>query len=166
MLTKHYFANYRFLESKIKSMRRRLKYFENHPLTGSHGVVKGSMQHFPFIECHYAVSSPRIKSAEERETLMSQLAIDLEGNLRLLEDMKLDIEDFIENSNYLTMEEQTIFRLKFIDRATLKVIGDELGYDKSVISRKIDDVIDRLPENNDENEISSRLQQVATKTTK
>ena len=42
-LTKEFFANYKYLGSMVKSMERRLKYFENHPLVSEHGVVKGSM---------------------------------------------------------------------------------------------------------------------------
>lgn len=144
VLTREFFANYKYLDSMIKSMERRLRYFENHPLASSHGVVKGSMKVFPYVECHFVVSGANVKSSEERNKAIRQLSLDLINNKQLYEDMKLDIERFIFDNNDLTLEEQTIFRLKYIDEWSLEKIGRELGYDKSVISRKIDNVINRL----------------------
>lgn len=157
MITREYFANYKYLESRIKSMRRRITYFERHPLSGVHGVVKGSMSGYPFAECHFVISAPSIKSAEERNVLINQLSIDLAGNLLLFEDMKLDIEEFIENSELLNMEEQTIFRLKYIENWSYEKIGDTIGYDKSAVSRKIDKVLERIDSESDKNEISSKI---------
>lgn len=161
VITRDYFANYRYLTAAIKSMQRRLRYFENHPLGGTHGVVKGSMEGFPYAECHFVVSGANVKSFDERDVLVKQLILDLEGNLRHLEDIKLDIESFIENSDLLSLEERTIFRLKFIENKKDREIGEELGYDRSTISKKIDDVINRLPENFGDNEISFDLRHVS-----
>lgn len=144
LLTREFFANYKYLDSMIKSMERRLRYFENHPLASSHGVVKGSMKVFPYVECHFVVSGANVKSSEERNKAIRQLSLDLINNKQFYEDMKLDIERFIFDNDDLTLEEQTIFRLKYIDEWSLEKIGRELGYDKSVISRKIDNVINRL----------------------
>lgn len=161
VITKDYFANYKYLKTMINSMQRRLRYFENHPLGGEHGVVNGSMKEFPYAECHFIVSGASVKDSDERDTIVKQLVLDLEGNLRYLEDMKLDIESFIESSDLLNLEERTIFRLKFIDEKKDREIGAELGYDRSTISKKIDDVISRLPQNYDENEISCNLRYVS-----
>lgn len=154
ILTKEYLADYKYLRSMIKSMERRLKYYENHPLTSSHGVVNGSMQSFPYAACHFVVSGASVKSSEEREKTINQLMIDLEGNKRLFEDMKLDIETFIFDNPGLSIEEQTILRLKYVDEWTFEKIGEELGYDKSAISRKIDVILDRMETEVTENEIS------------
>lgn len=135
-------------------MERRLKYFENHPLASSHGVVKGSMKVFPYVECHFVVSGASVKSSEEREKTVKQILINLEGNKRLFEDMKLDIEAFIFDNPGLSIEEQTILRLKYVDEWTFEKIGEELGYDKSVISRKIDAVLSRFESTDSANEIA------------
>lgn len=165
ILTKEYLANYKYLKSMIKSIERRLKYYENHPLTSSHGVVNGSMQSFPYAACHFVVSGASVKSSEEREKTINQLMIDLEGNKRLFEDMKLDIETFIFDNPRLSIEEQTILRLKYIENRSLEEIGKELWYDKSVIARKIDSALDRLNNSCDVSEISSSISPTATKTT-
>lgn len=157
IVTREYFANYKYLKSMIKSMERRLRYFENHPLTSSHGVVNGSMKKFPYAECHFVVSGPNVKTAEEREKIIKQLIIDLRNSKQQYEDMKLDIEQFIFDNNGLNLEEQTIFRLKYIEDWSLEKIGSELGYDKSVISRKIDQVLKRISAISDNGEISSKL---------
>ena len=65
-ITRDFFTNYVYLESRIKSIKRRLRYFETHPLTAEHGIVKGSMNRFPYTECHFVVSGVRSKSREER----------------------------------------------------------------------------------------------------
>ncbi|MSA01046.1 hypothetical protein GKG47_11855 [Lactonifactor sp. BIOML-A3] len=157
ILTREFFANYKYLGSMIKSMERRLRYFENHPLVSEHGVVNGSMKMFPYAACHFVVSGASVKSKEERETMIRQLMVDLEGNRILYEDMKLDIERFIFDNPGLTLEEQTIFRLKYIENWSLEKIGYELGYDKSVISRKIDAVLDKTGNNSNLGEIFSML---------
>lgn len=154
ILTKAFFADYKYLGSMIKSMERRLKYFKNHPLTSEYGTVKGSMENFPYVACHFVVSGANVKSKEERENTVNQLMIDLEGNRRLYEDMKMDIERFIFDNSDLTLEEQTILRLKYIDEWSYEKIGMELGYNKSVISRKIDGILNKFEDSDSQNEIS------------
>lgn len=141
IITREYLATYIYLESRIRSIRRRLKYFESHPLASEYGVVKGSMDGFPYAACHFVVSGANVKSDEERKNQISQLTVDLKGNEQIFEDMKLDIEMSIENSEELSIEEQTMLRLKYIDRLTNSQIGQELGYDGSTVSRKIDKII-------------------------
>lgn len=139
VITREFFAQYVYLDSYIKSIRRRLKYFENHPILAEHGVVSGSMKEFPYTQCHFVISGPNVKSDEERKKVVSQLLIDLHGNEQLYEDMKLDIEIFIESLDRI--EDKAIMRLKYIDKWTDERIGTELGYDRSTISKKIDKII-------------------------
>lgn len=140
VITREYLAQYIYLESHIKSIKRRLKYFKNHPVMSEHGVVSGSMQRFPYVQCHFVVSGPNVKSDEERKKTISQLMVDLKAHERLYEDMQLDIECFIEGLE--NIEDKTILRLKYIDRYTDEQIGRELGYDRSTISKKIDKILD------------------------
>lgn len=142
VITREYLAQYIFLESHIKSIRRRLKYFKNHPVKAEHGVVAGSMEEFPYAQCHFVVSGPNIKSNEERKKVISQLIVDLKAHERLYDDMQLDIECFIESLEKI--EDKTILRLKYIDRYTDEEIGRELGYDRSTISKKIDKILDNV----------------------
>ncbi len=141
IITREFLAQYVYLDSYIKSIRRRLKYFENHPVSAEHGVVSGSMRVFPYAQCHFVVSAPNVKSDEERKKIVNQLIIDLKGNEQLYEDMKLDIEVFINSLE--NIEDKVILRLKYIDNWTYERIGEELGYDRTTISKRIDKIIDR-----------------------
>lgn len=141
IITREFLAQYIYLDSYIKSIRRRLKYFQNHPVLAEHGVVSGSMKEFPYAQCHFVVSAPNVKSDEERKRIVNQLIVDLNGNEQLYEDMKLDIEIFIESLD--NIEDKVILRLKYIDNWTYERIGEELGYDRTTISKRIDKIIEK-----------------------
>lgn len=138
VLTRDYLATYTYLESEIKRIQRRVKYYEDHSAQGTYGVVKGSMQQFPFAECHFVVSGPTIKSTEQRNKAVRQLAIDLKGNQQLFEDMKLDIEAFLESIPPDDVEMKHILALKYVERKTDEEIGNELGFSRRAIGDKID----------------------------
>lgn len=138
ILTREYLETYAYLESEIKRIQRRLKYYEAHPAQAAYGVVKGSMQQFPFTECHFVVSGPTIKSTEQRNKAVRQLAIDLKGNQQLFEDMKLDIEAFLESIPPDDVEMKHILALKYVERKTDEEIGNELGFSRRAIGDKID----------------------------
>ena len=138
-LTREYLEQYIYLESYIKSIQRRLRYFEKHKILSEYGVVKGSMKQFPYAQCHFVVTGSNIKSTEERNNTINQLTIDLYGNMQMYEDMKLEIETYIESM--VSIEDKLIMRLKYIDKWTDEKIGDELGYDRSTISKKIEKIL-------------------------
>jgi hypothetical protein len=137
-LTREYLATYTYLESEIKRLRRRIKYYENNPLTSEYGIVKGSLKQFPFTECHFVVSGASVKSNEEREKMVRQLLIDLKGNEQLFEDMKLEIECFLEKLPVEEVEIKHILAMKYIERISENDIANELGYERRTIGKKID----------------------------
>lgn len=138
ILTREYLASYVYLESEIKRIRRRIKYYEEHPIPQLHGIVKGSLKQFPYTECHFVVSGSTIKSDTERKKVVRQLIIDLKGNERLFEDMKLEIECFLEKIPPTDLEIKMILAMKYIDRKTDYAIAAEFGCDRSTINKKID----------------------------
>ena len=84
------------------------------------------------------VSGPTVKSDEERKKLVRQLIIDLKGNERLFEDMKLEIECFLEKIPPSQLQIKRILFLKYVDRKTDFEIAAELGCDRSTINKKIE----------------------------
>ena len=136
VLTREFLSSYIYLESEIKRIRRRIKYYEDHPLQTEYGIVKGSLQQFPYTECNFVVSGVRPKSSIDREKQIRQLVIDLKGNEQLYEDMKLDIECCIENIQDLEMKQ--ILRMKYVERHTDSEIAEELHYERRTIGKKID----------------------------
>lgn len=137
-LTREYLATYTYLESEIKRLRRRIKHYENNPLTSEYGIVKGSLKQFPFTECHFVVSGANVKSNEEREKMVLQLLIDLKGNEQLFEDMKLEIECFLEKLPVEEVEIKHILAMKYVERVSEGEIANELGYERRAIGKKID----------------------------
>lgn len=155
IITREFLAQYVYLESELRRIRRKLKYYDEHPLTGEHGVVSGSMGEFPYIACHFVVGPASIKSDEQRKKDIQQLAIDLKGNEQLYEDMKLEIELFLEEAPELKsdLELKEILNLKYVEGMKDKKIAEKLGYDRSTIIKKIDRFLDRY-ETTDKNEVS------------
>jgi len=143
-LTKEYLATYTYLESEIKRIRRRIKYYEKNPLTSEYGIVKGSLKQFPFTECHFVVSGANVKSNEEREKPVRQLLIDLKGNERLFEDMKLEIECFLEKLGSEQVEIKQILYYRYVERWPYEDIAKELSYDRTTIQKKIDKFLDSI----------------------
>lgn len=137
-LTREYLATYTYLESEIKRIKRRIKYYENNPLTSEYGIVKGSLQQFPYTECHFVVSGANVKSNEEREKAIRQLLIDLKGNEQLFEDMKLAIECFLEKLGPGQLEMKQILYYRYVERWPFEDIAKEMNYDRTTIQKKID----------------------------
>lgn len=137
-LTREYLATYTYLESEIKRLRRRMKYYEDNPLRTEYGITKGSLKQFPYTECHFVVSGANVKSNEEREKMVRQLLIDLKGNEQLFEDMKLEIECFLEKLPVEEVEIKHILAMKYVERISEGEIANELGYERRAIGKKID----------------------------
>ena len=118
ILTRDYLATYTYLESEIKRIRRRIKHYEDNPVQQVCGVVKGSMQQFPFTECHFVVSGATVKSTEERDKTIRQLLIDLKGNEQLFEDMKLEEIARVTNTNLNTVKSRLYKSLRRLRELT------------------------------------------------
>ena len=144
ILTRDYLATYTYLESEIKRIRRRIKHYEDNPVQQVCGVVKGSMQQFPFTECHFVVSGATVKSTEERDKTIRQLLIDLKGNEQLFEDMKLDIEQYLESFPPEHQQDKQLLIMKYVERMSDYDIAAELDCDRSTVSKRIDRIIERI----------------------
>lgn len=138
VLTREYLATYVYLEAEIKRMRRRIKYYETHPLQQEYGVVRGSMQQFPFTQCNFVVSGPKVKSTKERDQQISQLLVDLKGNEQFLADMKLEIELFLESLPPEDIEIKHILALKYVEGLRDGEIAKKINCDRSTVIKKID----------------------------
>ncbi len=145
VITREFLAQYMYLESELKRIRRKLKYYETHPMQGEHGVVSGSMKNFPYAACHFVVGPASIKSDEQRKRDIKQLSIDLKGNEQLFQDMKLDIELFLETAPELNrdLELKEIMHLKYIEGWKDGQIAKKFNYDRRTIGKKIDRFLDK-----------------------
>ena len=84
------------------------------------------------------VSGASVKSNEEREKMVRQLLIDLKGNEQLFEDMKLEIECFLENLGSEQVEIKQILYYRYVERWSYDEIAKEINYDRTIVQKKVD----------------------------
>lgn len=137
MISKELFEKYNAIEREIKRINRKLDYYSQHPMSGIHGVVSGSRRDFPYSECHFVISGSDVKSDETRKQKIQNLMIALQERKREYENIQIEIDIAIEEIEDIEMRQ--ILQYKFIDRMTDYEIGNELGYERSTISKKISD---------------------------
>ena len=136
VLSRENMEKYSKIENEINRINRKLDYYANNPVSGEHGVVKGSMEGFPYAECHFVVSAPNVKTSDERHKKVQNLVIELGEKKKRYEDLQLEIDFAIEDID--DMEMRQIFQYKYIEHKTDYEIGKLLGYDRSTISKKLD----------------------------
>ena len=135
MITKKDLENYNLIQREIKRIERKLEYYKLHPLTSEHGVVTGSMKSFPYAEKHFVLSAPNVKSDRERKKQVQQLTFTLIQRKQELEELKFAIDVAIEEID--DMELRQIVQMKYIDEMKDSDIADELGYERSSITKKL-----------------------------
>lgn len=136
ILNRENMKKYLDLENEIKRINRKLDYYASHPIYGQHGVVRGSMEVFPYTECHFVVGAPDTQAADQRHKKVQKLMIELITKKKVYEAFRLEIDIAIENIE--DMEMKQIFQYKYIERLDDAKIGNLLGYDRSTISKKLD----------------------------
>lgn len=142
VLTRKILENYLNIEHEIKRINRKLNYYSRHPLSASHGVVKGSMGSFPYAQCHFVVGSPDVKTSNDRHNRIMQLMVELGEKKNQYEDLQLEIDMAIEE--IADLEIRQILQLKYIERWTDEEIGEELGFERSTVSKKLTKYFDSL----------------------
>ena len=81
---------------------------------------------------------------EERDKTIRQLLIDLKGNEQLFEDMKLDIEQYLESFPPEHLQDKRLLVMKYVDRMSDYDIAADLDCDRSTVSKRIDRIIERI----------------------
>lgn len=150
VLNRENLNKYLQIEHEINRINRKLEHYATHPIQGTHGVVKGSMNGFPYAECHFVVGAPDVKSTEERHKKVQNLVIALSTAKKEYENFKLDIDIAIENVDDLEMRQ--ILEYKYIDRISDSKIADMLGYDRSTISKKLNRFFEKQVSHNSHSE--------------
>ena len=140
VLSRENMEKYLKLENEIKRINRKLDYYANNPVFGQHGVVRGSMSEFPYVQCNFTVGAPDVKTTEDRHKKVQNLIIELRHRKKEYEDLQLDIDFAIEEIKDIEMRQ--ILQYKYIDRMTDSEIGEILGYDRSTISKKMEKFFD------------------------
>lgn len=142
-MTKQYLEDYLLLEKSIQRCEKKLKYYLEHPIQTVAGTVMSSMQEFPYCLTHITVSASDSPKAElQRNELIKTLTIEIAYNMQKYEEKRLYIDLFIESIENLEIKE--ILSQKYLEGRTLEQIGEDLCYDKSTISKKIDNYFQQI----------------------
>lgn len=96
------------------------------------GKVKGSSKEFPYIETHMTVAMDEPK----REDNIARQRMINEKRKDHVDDLMIEIEEFI--ADIPDSVTRQIFELVFLEGKTQQDVGDQLGLERSSISKRID----------------------------
>jgi hypothetical protein len=125
---------YRAIKDEIKDIEKRIEETKKVEIIEC-GVVKGSSKHFPYTPQNYHVYGIDPVDASKKQKEISELLRQREYKRSELIAKEIELEEYIADIQDSTT--RLIFRKHFIDGDNQIKIGKDLGYDQSVISRKI-----------------------------
>lgn len=135
VLTKELLNEYSRTIKELEVINRKIDYYSRVVAKSEHGVVMGSMKDYPYAEKHFVLSGSDITSDEARQEKLKQLLIDLSAKRKHYDDVICDIG--IELEKITDSEISTILFEKYVEGKSDSQIADDLGYERSAISKKI-----------------------------
>lgn len=138
-LTKALLKEYQNRENEIIRIENRIDHYTHLVIPSEHGVVRGSMKDFPYAEKQFVLSGSDIKSDKDRNDKLNQLLFTLEQRKREFIDIDIEVGLAIEAIEDVEMRQMIVE--KFINHLTDKEIGEKIGYERSVITRKINNFL-------------------------
>jgi len=135
MMTKKQLAEYTYLEQAIERTKKSIEYLENNPPQKQYGKVYGSSKEFPYLTRSFNISGYNGPEADKWLKKKNELRIKLENQLRELEKLRLEIEEFIQDIPDLSTK--LIFTYIYIDGMTQEEVAKKLHMEQSTISKRI-----------------------------
>jgi len=146
MITKETLANYTYLEQCIAETKKQIKRLEQHPPIVEYDKVYGSSSEFPYTMRSFSVTGYNGASADKWNKRIATLGLKLKKQLSELEELKLQIEEFISDMPKEKALEQLIFKYIFVKGMNQTEVAMKLHMDQSNISRKITDYLKQYNE--------------------
>lgn len=138
-LTKELLKEYQECENEIIRLENRIEHYANLVIPSEHGVVRGSMREYPYAEKSFVLSGSNIKSDKERNDKLKQLLFTLEERKKYFIDLDIQVGIAIEAIKDAKMRIMIVD--KFINHMTDAEIADKVGYERSVVTRKINNFL-------------------------
>ena len=138
-LTKSLLKEYQNRENEIIRLEERIDHFTHLVIPSEHGVVRGSSKSFPYTEKSFVLSGSNVKSDKERNDKLNQLLFTLEQRKKEFIDIDIEVGLAIEAIEDVEMRQMIVE--KFINHLTDREIGDKIGYERSLITRKINNFL-------------------------
>lgn len=139
MITKEYLANYPYLKELIERDKEKLEKLKTNPPVNEVGKVYGSSKSFPYLPRGFYVSEPNIKDNKEWKEKVRALEVQLQSEIRLLEQIKCEIDMLI--AKIINPRDKLVFEYLYHDGLTQQQVARKLFIDQSVVSRAIDKYI-------------------------
>lgn len=127
--------SYKYICKNIEDIAKRIRQQERIIDSLQYDVVVGSLPDFPYTQAHFPIAGYNVDDMAQR----NQDTTKMREELRKLKQDKREIESFI-----LSIQDPTlalIFRLLFFDGKKQREVADEIGMDRSRISRKVRDYL-------------------------
>ncbi len=138
MAGKALLKQYRDLQIEIKELENRIKKLENCTYEVEHDVVRGSDNVFPYTEKTFHIEGYNIQDIDKRNKRLNQLEKLLIKRKDKCEDMKLQIEEFI--NTIPDSRTRRVFQYRYIDNLNWLEIAHRIGkYDESYPRKVIHD---------------------------
>lgn len=121
-MTKQELEQLKSLKQEVKQLQNELRHM---PLTTD--SVKGSMDEFPYIEQTFKIVGVDMDKAKRLRKKLGRKLDELQDMIEVMEDWLETVPD---------SEIRTILRLKYRNGMNWARIGEELGYDRTTVSKK------------------------------
>lgn len=132
---KEFLSQYNDLKVEISELENRIKKLKSKKIGIEQDSVKGSSNVFPYIERKFTIEGynyPEVDRKEERLIKLNQL---LYKRKNKCEDMKLQIEEFI--NTIPDSKTRRVFHYRYIDNFSWCVIAGKIGKTDESYPRKI-----------------------------
>lgn len=133
-MTEKELSQYKAIKKEIADLNKRIEETKQAEIV-PFGTVKGSSKYFPYTPMTFHVAGIDPADATQRQKEISELLRQREFQKNELLKKQIEIEGYISGIQDSTT--RTIFRMYYIDGLSQWEIARKLGYDQSIISRKI-----------------------------
>ena len=145
VLTRELLTQYGKLEREIRRIEDKLEYYSKLQVPSEYGVVKGSAKNFPYTEKTFVFSGSDVKSDEARQHRLRELLVLLQEKRNNFIELGIEVAFAIEEIDDIEMRQ--IIENKFINGMTDQQIGDIIGVERSVVSRKLTNFFEKQAQN-------------------
>lgn len=135
MITKEYLSNYTYLKQCIEDTEKKIDYYNNHPPIVEYGKVYGSSKDFPYTLRSFSISGYNGQDGDKWRNKVGILKLKLEKQYRELEEMKLDIELYIQDIPDIST--RLMFSYIYINDMKQEDAAKKLHVERSTISKRI-----------------------------
>ncbi|MGO5072359.1 hypothetical protein ACTQ4K_00160 [Clostridium sporogenes] len=116
---------YNDLKLEISDLECRIKNLQNKKIKIEQDSVKGSSNVFPYIERNFTIEGYNYPEADRKQERLNKLDKLLYKRKNKCEDMKLEIEEFI--NTIQDSKTRRVFQYRYIDRLSWQAIAVRIG---------------------------------------